>query len=378
MKNALQLLDGRKGKFIEPACSHARGECSGCPLMRLEYAEQLGLKKELLKELFGTDIEVEAAPERLGYRNRIDLTYSGGKLGYRVKGDAGSFELEKCLIAGDKTNNTVKIVQGLLKKLGIPSAAIMDRRPGLGYVVFRETVKGHLTVNLVFFGKADEKAGEICAALAESGCDSVNVLLNETWSDTAYGRMAQTCGWPFIEEEMLGMKFLVGPNTFFQTNVHSAEKIFTIVRDAIPDGSDVLDLYCGVGTISICIAEKCRKVTGVEISEESVLAAIKNAKLNGVENAQFIAAGIEEGMRVAGGGFDVVVLDPPRSGVQGKLPQEIASLGAKKIIYVSCNPATLARDIRLFTGYRVSVLRAFDQFPQTAHMEMLCVLEKNG
>ncbi|HLC92602.1 MAG TPA: 23S rRNA (uracil(1939)-C(5))-methyltransferase RlmD [archaeon] len=372
------VLQQYKAAEQEPECAHQKEECNGCPLMPLPYEKQLEMKGRMLREIFGREIEVEPAPSRLGYRNRIDLSYINGKLGYREKGNVReSFELKKCLLVSDSLNEKIQSVSEMLRGSGIESADIMRRKSGLGYAVFRESRKNDWMVNFVFFGESDAKINAICEKIAKDGAAGACVMVNETWSDTSSGKIVQLFGEGKLAEDILGKKFLIGPETFFQTNVESAQKIFSIVRENVPAGSVVLDLYCGVGTISLCIAEKCGRVVGIELSRESINSAAENAELNGVRNAYFACGSAEEKLKEVGG-FDVIIADPPRQGLTRKTILAIMEQNPKKIIYISCNPQTLAEDLKWISGYSVSYLKAFDQFAQTPHMEMLCILEREA
>jgi len=219
------------------------------------------------------------------------------------------------------------------------------------------------------------KVREICSSIAGGGVGSANILLNGTWSDTAHGKVIERAGTEFITENFLGKKFLIAPGTFFQTNAASAQRIFSILGEYVPHGSRALDLYCGVGTISICISDKCASVLGVESNPESIESAFMNAQLNGCTNAAFMASDVAEAL---GGieGFGLAVLDPPRCGMQQRAARRLAQIAPERIIYVSCNPKTLADDLAHFGEYEITLLRAFDQFPQTNHVEMLCVLDR--
>ncbi|MBI4210238.1 MAG: 23S rRNA (uracil(1939)-C(5))-methyltransferase RlmD [Candidatus Diapherotrites archaeon] len=363
----------------EPECAHQKQECNGCPLMGLSYEGQLAAKKEYLGALFGKEVEMEAAPAQFAYRNKADLSYMDGTLGYRRRDDhSENFALGKCWLLSEKANATARLTARLLQKAGIASADVMKRRKGLGYVTIRESRAGEQMLNFTFFGEIDESAAGICAELLSSGVQSVNLLLNRTWSDDAHGETVNIFGKEAIREEILGKEFAIRANTFFQTNAASAERIFGIVRGFVPSGASVLDLYCGVGTISMAVAEKCGKVLGVEISGESVAGAKENAAMNGIRNAEFIAGNVDEVLKTLPHEFGTVIADPPRSGLNAKTIRRMLRLGPDRIIYVSCNPAMLAQNIKQIEGFEVTYLRAFDQFPHTGHMEMLCVLEKAG
>ena len=371
------LLARPEGNLGASYCDHAKEECNGCPLMGLEYGNQLEAKQKILFDIFGEKIEIEPSPSELRYRNKAELSYINGLLGYKRRGNFfESFELKDCLLLSEKANQIVQFISSDLKKRQIQSASIMQRKPGLGYVCIRQGENEQMMVNFIFFGQVDGNIEALCNELLEKEVKSVNIILNETWSDTAFGKMIQTFGEKFIIDEILGKKFQIAPETFFQTNKKSAQKIFSVVQENIPIGSRVLDLYCGVGTIGIAIAQKCKNVVGIEVNEQSVASAIMNAKNNGVENAIFYAGKAQEVLEYTPLEFDVVVVDPPRNGLEQQAIDCVLEISAQKIIYVSCNPTTLARDIAKLQGYEICNLRAFDQFPQTSHIEMLCVLEK--
>ncbi len=372
----LELAQGGKTFLVQQPCVHQHDECNGCPLMQLPYSKQLELKGSELNGLFGREVKIEPSANPLGYRNKAELSYVNGLLGYKRKGNFyESFKLEECLLMSKEANVEIQKISAMLAANKIPDADIMKRRMGLGYVVYRENSCHQGLANFVFFGAADEKFQKECAGLLGGNLAGIGISLNETWSDTSYGQTRHTFGLQNVEEQILGKKFEVGFNTFFQTNVQSAQKIFSKVVEQIPNGAKCLDLYCGVGTISLAVAEKCERVVGIELNRESINSAIENARRNKITNAYFVCGGAEEKLKEVGG-FDVIILDPPRSGITKKAGIAILEQSPQKIIYVSCNPKTLALDLKHFSGYKITNLEAFDQFAQTHHMELLCVLEK--
>jgi 23S rRNA (uracil1939-C5)-methyltransferase len=191
-------------------------------------------------------------------------------------------------------------------------------------------------------------------------------------------------GDEWIEEELCGLRFRVRPNAFLQTNTSMAEKLYALAREAagLTGGETVWDLYCGIGTIGLSLAGDALTVWGIEVSEESVACALENAELNGVTNAAFFAGNVGEVVEELldrSGPPDVVVVDPPRAGLAGKALKRLGAIGAPRIVYVSCNPTTLAGDVKTLReqwGYELLRARPVDMFPHTPHVECVALLER--
>ncbi len=188
-----------------------------------------------------------------------------------------------------------------------------------------------------------------------------------------------------LEEEISGLKLRISPDAFFQTNTEMAERLYGIAAElAAPTGRErVVDLFCGIGTIALVLALEAKEVWGVELVEEAVADAIENARLNGVDNAQFFAGDVRTAMRPLlerSGHPDVVVVDPPRAGLSQKIVRRILEAEAERIVYVSCNPTTLAPNARQIVdaGYELRTVRPVDMFPQTPHIECVALLERTG
>jgi 23S rRNA (uracil1939-C5)-methyltransferase len=188
-----------------------------------------------------------------------------------------------------------------------------------------------------------------------------------------------------IEEEIGGLRFRVRPNAFLQTNTEMAAQLYALAREyaGLTGGETVYDLYCGIGTIGLSLAAKAMTVWGIEISEESVACAIENAELNGIGNAAFFAGNVGEvleDLRQRAGDPDVVIVDPPRAGLAGKALKRLGEIGAPRVVYVSCNPTTLAGDLKRLSdnyGYRLVKARPVDMFPHTPHVECVALLERD-
>ena len=193
-------------------------------------------------------------------------------------------------------------------------------------------------------------------------------------------------GEPWIEEELLGLRFRIRPNAFLQTNTEMAETLYALAKEAagLTGSETVYDLYCGTGTIGLALARDADSVWGVEISEESVACAIENAELNGIENARFFAGNVGQSLEELAeraGAPDVVVVDPPRAGLAGKALRRTGALEAPRIVYVSCNPTTLASDLAVLRdeyGYELVRCTPVDMFPHTPHIESVSLLQRRG
>jgi 23S rRNA (uracil1939-C5)-methyltransferase len=213
---------------------------------------------------------------------------------------------------------------------------------------------------------------------------SIHWAINDTPAEQTNLPTKHLWGEEAIEEEILGLRYRVRPSAFLQTNTAMAARLYELARDfaAVTGDENVYDLYCGTGTIGLALAGKARSVWGLEISEEAVACAIENAQLNGIENARFFAGNVGqtvEELREEAGAPDVVVVDPPRAGLAGKALRRTGELAAPRIVYVSCNPTTLASDLQVLRdeyGYELERCRPVDMFPHTPHVESVSALRR--
>jgi 23S rRNA (uracil1939-C5)-methyltransferase len=214
---------------------------------------------------------------------------------------------------------------------------------------------------------------------------SVHWAVNDTLSEVTNLPTQLLWGEEWIEEELGGLRFRVRPNAFLQTNTAMAEKLYALAREAaqLTGGETVWDLYCGIGTIGLSMASQALTVWGIEVSEESVACALENAELNNISNAAFFAGNVgqvTQELLDRSGQPDVVVVDPPRAGLAGKALRRLGEIGAPRLVYVSCNPTTLASDVKLLQdeyGYELKRARPVDMFPHTPHVECVALLERS-
>jgi 23S rRNA (uracil1939-C5)-methyltransferase len=405
---------------VPARCRHF-GLCGGCAWQHLAYARQVEAKgaqvRDCLVRLGGLEeppLEAPiAAPDPFGYRNKMEFSFSDGVwrdepgggpgfgLGMHVRGRFDRvLRQEECPIAPDWMAEVAVTVREAAEASGRPPWAAREPRGFFRFLVLREGRNtGERMVNLITFPPAP---GSDDAAVARRVLETVaerhpgiTSLLHGTTASRATVAFCESwtavAGPDVIHEELLGARFAIGPNTFFQTNTRQAERLFTTALDfAGPDVTEAWDLYCGVGALTLPLARRARRVVGVELVEASVVAARANAMANGVDNVRFVAADMKsairpEGLFDASGARvadrpDLVVVDPPRDGLHADVTAALSRLAPPRIVYVSCNPATLARDAaRLGEGnYRMERAVAVDMFPHTAHVEMVAAFTRGS
>jgi 23S rRNA (uracil1939-C5)-methyltransferase len=405
--------EARLERVVEPsacrvaaACPHAEA-CGGCRMQELPYPEQCAIKerqvRDALRHLGGVAEPVVhaivPAPEPFHYRNKMEFSFFPAadgtpRLGLHERGAFDRmFALETCLLPSALTVEVVRITQRAA--LAHRWRAWHPRRhEGVAkhLVVRHLPLTGECAVNLVASSDAlpglDAWAREV-AALSEQ-VKSVTLGINRQRAGVAFNEETRVLeGRAAIVERLLGLEFEAGANAFLQTNSRQAEALYAAALAAAGDvaGDTVLDLYCGTGTLTLLFARACREAVGVESVADAVSGARLNARRNGVANARFVegearavlrewARGEREGRPAAG----IVVVDPPRSGLHPRVVARVAELAPRRIVYVSCNPATLARDVRDFAahGYALLDTRPFDMFPHTPHIECVARLERAG
>ena len=375
----------RSPKRVESVCP-LFGKCGGCQLMHLEYGEQLLAKRQRVVDALErigkfSGVEVAActeSPSPLHYRNKIQLPVCSGKemrLGLYARGTHDVVEIERCFIHCELGERAFQVVVDLLKGA--------QWEPGVLRHVLIKTAVNTNQVLVVLVTRESKVAGltelanQMMAAL-----DKIKGVVHHVnpRSDNVVlsGEFVTLVGEGAIEERLDGFVFKVSPASFFQVNTAQAERLYRrAVELAGLTGSEVvLDAYCGVGTLSLFFARKAKEVIGVECVLEAIADAKENAKKNGVVNVSFFCAKAEvflEQMKAV----DVALLNPPRKGCDPAVLEALIALKPKGIVYISCDPATLARDVALLCegGYSLDCVEPFDMFPQTAHVETLVCLK---
>lgn len=385
---------------IEAPCPHF-GVCGGCSSQNLTYEKQLELLSDEVCELFegkdlpmGMYLGVKGSENTWEYRNKMEFTFGdlekGGELtlGMHMKGKSfGVLTVDNCMIVDEDFRKVLTLTVDYFRKQNLPYYRVMKREGYLRHLVVRKASNtGELMVNLVTTTQIDFDLSEYTEILKSQTYKGqlVSVLHteNDSFSDAVVPEKVNILyGRDYIIEELLDLKFKISPFSFFQTNSRGAESLYSIVRDFMGNGENkvVFDLYCGTGTIGQIAAHNAKKVIGLELIEEAVEAAKENAKLNGLDNCEFIAGDVAETIKQVKVKPDIIILDPPRSGVSPKALDYVIKFNAKEIIYVSCNPKTMVDNLEtlLVAGYKVEKSKVKDMFPNTPHAETCVKLIKS-
>ena len=382
----------------EEACPHF-GICGGCTYQGLSYDNELKLKERQIRDLFekeGLDVNllgIEESPIVTGYRNKMEYTFGDevkdGPLALGLHRKGRFYEIvnvESCNIVDTDFTNILVAALNHFQEL---ATSFYNKKSHTGFlrhfVVRKALSTGEILLNLVTSSQDEldkdkfieklmglELKGEITGILHTTN-DNLSDVVKADKLELIYGN-------DFITEEVLGLKFKISPFSFFQTNTLGAEKLYTMVREFAGDIDDkiVFDLYSGTGTIAQIMAPLAKKVVGIEIVEEAVDMARENAKLNNLDNVEFIAGDVLKAVDELQGQPDLIVIDPPRDGIHPKAINKIIDFDPEAFVYVSCNPVTLARDLKIFIerGYSLKKAKLMDQFPRTPHVEVIVKLEK--
>jgi 23S rRNA (uracil1939-C5)-methyltransferase len=386
---------------VEAPCMHFPA-CGGCRFQDLEYAAQLSQKEMQVRDAFQRlagiaepplEAIVPCEPDIFHYRNKLEYSFtrtpSGPALGFHKAGRWDEvLDIERCWLTTELGNGVREAVRDWAREERLEAYSQEDGTGYLRHLVVREGRNtGQALVQLVTAkGDRFEHGYFVDVVRRFPEVRSVHWSENETLAEVTNLPTELLWGEEWIEEELGGLRFRVRPNAFLQTNTAMAEKLYALAREAaqLQGGETVWDLYCGIGTIGLSLAAQALTVWGIEVSEESVACALENAELNGVANAAFFAGNVGQ---VTGelldrsGPPDVVVVDPPRAGLAGKALRRLGEIGAPRIVYVSCNPTTLASDAKVLRAeYGYELLRAtpVDMFPHTPHVETVALLERSA
>ena len=395
----LEVLENSSLETRKPVCSIFPA-CGGCMYQTMPYEEQMKMKEGQIRRIMDEAVDgeylfegVKASPKEFAYRNKMEFTFGdlekGGELtlGMHMKGKSfGVLTVDNCMIVDEDFRKVLTVTVQYFRKKNLPYYRVMKREGYLRHLVVRKASNtGELMVNLVTTTKIDfDLSGytELLKSQTYKG-KLVSVLHteNDSFSDAVVPEKVNILyGRDYIIEELLDLKFKISPFSFFQTNSRGAESLYSIVRDFMGNGENkvVFDLYCGTGTIGQIAAHNAKKVIGLELIEEAVEAAKENVKLNGLDNCEFIAGDVAETIKQVKVKPDIIILDPPRSGVSPKALDYVIKFNAKEIIYVSCNPKTMVDNLEtlLAAGYKVEKSKVKDMFPNTPHAEVCVKLVK--
>ena len=389
----VQIL-GRSPHRINRECPVAK-LCGGCDFQHMDYAEETRLKAERVRQclnrLGGEALEempILSAPTCYSYRNKAQYPVASQKgrvyAGFFKAGTHSVVENRRCLILPEETDRVKDIVVDYVNQNRVSAYDEIGHTGLLRHIyVRRGAVSGQVLVCLVINGRSIPHPERLIEKLkAVPGFTTLVLSVNTKKGNTILGEEFITLYGPgYIEDTLCGLNFRLSARSFYQVNHHQAQRLYeaAIAQAGITKDDTVLDLYCGVGTITLCIAKAAGKVSGVEVVEQAVQDARDNAKRNGIQNAEFFCGDAgqaalaleQQGIRA-----DVVVVDPPRKGLNADCIEALARMAPRRIVYVSCDPATLGRDVALLKdrGYILQNAMAADLFPRCSHVESVVTL----
>jgi len=403
-------ITGYSAERIPPFCKHF-GICGGCQWQMLPYEKQLEYKQDQVLQSLKRIGKLELPEIRpiLGsertrlYRNKLEYTFSNRRYLLREEladpqisaiQDAAGFhargifdkvvDVDTCYLQDEPTNGIRKEIKQWAIERGVSFYDIQRHEGFLRNVQIRLCRTGDLMVNVVF-GYADEPLQTILLRRLRDQFPSITTLLytiNPKWNDSLNGLEPVVFhGEGYVIEKLERFSFKIGPKSFFQTNTAQAERLYQVVRTfaALQGTETVYDLYCGTGSIGIFLSDQTKKLVGIELIPEAIADAKENALLNEVHHAAFFAGDVtticDDAFFKTHGRPDLIISDPPRAGMSDKLVAKLLEIAAEKIVYVSCNPATQARDLHLLSEkYQISAVQPVDMFPHTLHIENVVAL----
>ena len=384
---------------VEPKCAYHK-QCGGCQIQALSYDKQLEYKKKKvlnnLTRIGGLtelpEFDLIGMDEPYCYRNKAQFPFGTDKNGEIVTGFyAGRthsiISNTKCYLGVEENEQILEIILAHLKKYNIPAYDEQTGKGLLRHVLIRKGfTTGELMVCLILNGTRMPEVKEMVAELVKiPGMTSITINVNTKQTNVIMGQeMRSVWGQDYITDYIGNVKYQISPLSFFQVNPVQTRKLYERALEyaEVESGETVWDLYCGIGTISLFLAQKAKQVYGVEIVPQAIEDAKRNAALNGFTNAEFYVGKAEEVLpkkyREEGIKADVIVVDPPRKGCDEALLQTIVQMRPKRVVYVSCDSATLARDLKYLTGegYKIVKGTVVDQFPHTDHTEAGVKLER--
>lgn len=397
----MEVLEESKIENSKEFCPHA-GICGGCSYQKMGYETELLLKHNMIKKLLKnahidvSNLSIVRSPKIKEYRNKMEYTfgdsYKDGPLVLGLHRQNRFYEIvdtDGCNIVDSDFEEIRKFVQEYFRKR---NASFYHKKSHTGLlrnlIVRKAMHTGEIMVILVTSSdksfdpmRRDLFAHNILNAKTKGRIVSIYHVINDSLSDAVkVDSMELLFGKKSIEEKMNDLKFQISPFSFFQPNVYTAEKIYqkAIELSSLDQNKNVLDLYSGTGTITQLFAKAANKAIGIEIVEEAVEKAFDNAKENQIENIDFISGDVLEKIDQVKGKYDIVVLDPPREGINPKAIKKIMDIDPEEFIYISCNPKTQVRDLEIFieNGYKIKNYQVIDQFPRSRHSEAIALIQK--
>lgn len=318
-------------------------ECGGCSFLHLSFNEEKKKKIDFINKLFNTNVKEILTNNEYNYRNKATFHVKNGMIGYYSENTNNLVEFDNCLLLDERINE----VYNTLKNIKLN---------GISEVVVRTSKS---SVMVIFKGDTNDF--------------DYNPLVNKIKIDSLYLNDKLLYGNAYIIEELGNIKYSIYPNAFFQVNTDNMKIMYDKVKEYAGSGNKLLDLYCGTGTIGIYLKENFEEVTGIEVNKEAILNANINKNLNNLRNINFICG---DASIAKNNNYDVIVVDPPRSGLSKKVIDFLNKSNAKTIVYVSCNPKTLKRDLDLLAKYSMTKLECINMFNKTKHCEVITALDR--
>jgi len=417
-KKRKNYWEGRPYRFVSYSEKRADarcryfGVCGGCKWQHLDYADQLIFKEKQVRDAFqrigkvsvGEWLQIMGSQEVFNYRNRLDFSFSDKRwltreevesgtdfgerpaLGFHVPGRWDKvLDVEECHLQPEPSNAIRNRVRDLALENGISFFDPVNQVGYLRNLTLRNTTTGEWMLLLAVHTDRPKWLRAILDPIVAEfpQLASVMYVINDKRNDTIYDLDIQLyAGRDHIMEVMEGLQFKIGPKSFFQTNGKQAEELYRVARDfaGLTGSETVYDLYTGTGTIALYVSKKAKRVVGIEQVEAAIADAKVNAELNGIGHASFFAGDMKDIFTpefiAREGRPDVIITDPPRAGMHGDVVEQLLRLAVPRIVYVSCNPATQARDLQLLSEmYDVVKVRPVDMFPHTHHVENVALLE---
>ena len=405
----LEVIEKSPLETREPVCSNFPA-CGGCMYQTMSYEDQLHMKETQIRELLeealiqGGQIDengnaafewegIHGSPIEFGYRNKMEFSFGDEvkdgplSLGLHKKGSTYDIlNTDDCKLVHKDMTDILTCVREFFREKGASYYRKLQHTGYLRHLMLRRGVtSGEILVHLVTTTQEEYDLeplkDQLLALPLEGRIVGIMHILNDSLSDVVQSDETRILyGQDYFYETLLGLKFRISTFSFFQPNSLAAEVLYNIVRDYIQNtsGMEVFDLYSGTGTIAQILAPVAKKVVGVEIVEEAVEAAKENAKLNNLDNCTFWAGDVLKVIDELGEVPDLIMLDPPRDGVNPKALMKILNFGVERLVYIACKPTSLARDLEMIQGrgYKVEKISGVDLFPGTYHVETVCLLSR--
>ncbi len=387
---------GKLEKVISPSPERQKAECEyfykcgGCKFWNVSYKAELDYKRQKvedsLRRIGGITLDVPpvlGAESVFDYRNKGQFPVSEAGIGLYAKHSHRVIDVSKCMIQDSETENVLKCIREWMKEYNIPPYNEEKNEGCVRHIYTRSADSGKL-VCIVTNGKELPFKDELIEKLTQNipGLSGILQNINSKKTNVVLGKDFKTLwGEDFIIDSIGNSRFKISPHSFYQVNKKQTEVLYGVARDfAQLSGNEIVwDLYCGIGTIGQFMADKAKEIIGIEVVPEAIENAKENKNLNKIQNAKYYC-GTAEGVapKLKGHPPDVVILDPPRKGCEESLLKTVAKTKAKKIVYVSCKPSTLARDLKILEGlgYKTKKIQPVDMFPRTTHVECVSLLTR--